>query len=103
VLRSVYFRPQRRTSRAPALSVQPGGTPAGAKCTPGAHGGQRDPGPSSAASDLLSRLRIVADTTLVQTFFSFSTSSDKHTFINDYKVLKADVAKLFAQIEQSYV
>jgi len=55
------------------------------------------------ATDLLSRIPIFLDTTHVRNFFSFSTWSDKHTFINDYKLLKAEVAKLFAQIEQSYV
>jgi len=36
-------------------------------------------------------------------FFSFSAWADKQTFLNDYKVLKADITKYFAQIEQSYV
>ena len=40
---------------------------------------------------------------LVPVFFTFSASSDTYTFINDFKMLKADVAKLFAQIVQSYV
>jgi hypothetical protein len=102
-LQSVYFRTQPRTSRVPALSVQPGSAPAGAKCSPRAHAGQRAPGRSGGPTDLPIAVSIVSRVVLVRTFFSFSMWSDKHTFINDYKVLKADIAKLLAQIEQSYV
>jgi len=55
------------------------------------------------ATDLLIPVPISWRALLVRTFFSFSTWPDKHSFINDYKLLKADVAKLLAQIEQSYV
>jgi hypothetical protein len=102
-LQSVYFRPQRRTSRAPAISVEAGRAPAGAKCNPRARSGQRGQARVDSIADLLNPVSIFCDVALVRTFFSFSTWSDKHTFINDYKLLKADVAKFFSQIEQSYV
>jgi hypothetical protein len=55
------------------------------------------------ASDLPQCGPIAHDRTRVGVFFSFSTWSDNETFLNDYKLLKADVAKHLAQIEQSYV
>ena len=103
MLRRVCFQPQRRTSRVPALSVQPGSAPAGAKCNPRLLAGQRVQRFAKDASDLLHCVPIAHEVTLVRAFFSFSIWSDKYAFINDYKVLKADVAKLLAQIEQSYV
>jgi hypothetical protein len=60
-------------------------------------------GASAGARDLLLGVAIFLSGTSLRTFFSFSMWSDKTTFINDYKVLNADLAKVLAQIEQSYV
>jgi hypothetical protein len=58
---------------------------------------------AAGANDLVLSVAIFLSGTSVPTFFSFSMWPDKLTFLNDYKVLNADLAKVFAQIEQSYV